>query len=183
MIIFVFRKNGRYLIKFSFVRWTDFVGYNNSRYEGRKAIHICVFPEELWMEVHNTVQEKGTTEDEMAGWHHWLNGRESEWTLGVGDGQGGLACCDSWGRKESDMTEWLIWSDLMVESEEELKSLLMKMKEVSEKAGLKLNIQKTKIMASGPISTWQIDGEQWKQWQTLFLGLQNHCGWWRQPWN
>ena len=51
----------------------------------------------------------------------------------------------------------------MVESEEELKSLLMKMKEVSEKAGLKLNIQKTKIMASGPISTWQIDGEQWKQ--------------------
>ena len=43
-------------------------------------------------------EEKGTTEDEMAGWHHWLNGRESEWTPGVGDGQGGLACCDSWGR-------------------------------------------------------------------------------------
>ena len=42
---------------------------------------------------------KGTTEDEMAGWHLWLDGRESEWTLGVGDGQGGLACCDSWGRK------------------------------------------------------------------------------------
>jgi len=50
-------------------------------------------------------EEKGMTEDEMAGWHHWLNGRESEWTLGVGDGQGGLACCDSWGRKESDTTE------------------------------------------------------------------------------
>ena len=47
----------------------------------------------------------------MAGWHHWLDGRESEWTLGVGDGQGGLACCNSWGRKESDMTEQLIWSD------------------------------------------------------------------------
>jgi len=57
-------------------------------------------------------EEKGTTEDEMAGWHHWLDGRESEWTPGVGDGQGGLACCDSWGRKESDMTERLIWSDL-----------------------------------------------------------------------
>ena len=57
-------------------------------------------------------QEKGTTEDEMAGWHHWLDGRESEWTPGVGDGQGGLACCNSWGRKELDMTEWLIWSDL-----------------------------------------------------------------------
>ena len=50
----------------------------------------------------------------MAGWHHWLNGCESEWTPGVGDGQGGLACCDSWGRKESDTTERLIWSDLML---------------------------------------------------------------------
>ena len=47
------------------------------------------------------------TEDDMAGWHHGLDGRESEWTLGVGDGQGGLACCDSWGRKESDTTERL----------------------------------------------------------------------------
>ena len=49
----------------------------------------------------------------MAGWHQWLDGRESEWTPGVGDGQGGLVCCDSWGRKKSDMTErliWLIWS-------------------------------------------------------------------------
>ena len=55
-------------------------------------------------------EEKGTTEDEMAGWHHWLDGRESEWTPGVGDGQGGLACCDSWGRKESDMTERLNWT-------------------------------------------------------------------------
>ena len=56
-------------------------------------------------------EEKGMTEDEMAGWHHRLDRRESEWTLGVGDGQGGLACCNSWGRKESDMTKWLIWSD------------------------------------------------------------------------
>ena len=52
-------------------------------------------------------EEKGTTEDEMAGWHHGLDGRESEGTPGVGDGQGGLACCDSWGRKGSDMTERL----------------------------------------------------------------------------
>ena len=57
-------------------------------------------------------EEKGMTEDEMAGWHHWLNGRESEWTPGVGDGQGGLACCDSWGRKESDTTEGLNWTEL-----------------------------------------------------------------------
>ena len=49
-------------------------------------------------------EEKGTTEDEMAGWHHWLDGREPEWTQVVDDGQGGLACCDSWGRKELDTT-------------------------------------------------------------------------------
>ena len=58
---------------------------------------------------------------------------------------------------------------LMAESEEELKRLLMKVKEEREKAGLKLNIQKTKIMASGPITSWQIDGKQWKQWETLFF--------------
>ena len=50
---------------------------------------------------------KGTTEDEMVGWHHRLNGHLFEWTPGVGDGQGGLACCNSWGRKESDTTEGL----------------------------------------------------------------------------
>ena len=66
---------------------------------------------------------------------------------------------------------------LMAESEEELKSLLMKVKEESEKVGLNLNIQTTKIMASGPITSWQI-GKQWKQWLILFLGgLQNHCRW------
>ena len=58
-------------------------------------------------------EEKGTTENEMAGWHHWLDGREFEWTPGVGGGQGGLACCDSWGHKESDTTEWLNWTELM----------------------------------------------------------------------
>ena len=57
-------------------------------------------------------EEKRTTEDEIAGWHHWLDGRESGWTPGVGDGQGGLACCDSWGRKESGMTEQLNWTEL-----------------------------------------------------------------------
>ena len=59
----------------------------------------------------------------------------------------------------------------MAESEEGLKSLLIKVKEESEKAGLKLNIQKTKIMSSGPITSWQIDGKQWKQWLTLFFGV------------
>ena len=56
-------------------------------------------------------EEKGMTEDEMAGWHHWLDGHESGWTPGVGDGQGGLACCDSWGLKESDTTERLNWTE------------------------------------------------------------------------
>ena len=57
-------------------------------------------------------KKKGTTEDEMAGWHHRLNGHEFEWTLGDGDGQGGLVCCNSWGCKESDMTERLNWIEL-----------------------------------------------------------------------
>ena len=57
-------------------------------------------------------EEKGMTEDETVGWHHWLDGRESEWTPGVGDGQGGLACCDSWGCKELDTTERLNWTEL-----------------------------------------------------------------------
>ena len=56
-------------------------------------------------------EEKGTTEDEMAGWHHWIDGHEFEWTLGVDNGQGGLACCSLWGRKESEPSDWteLIW--------------------------------------------------------------------------
>ena len=67
---------------------------------------------------------------------------------------------------------------LMAESEEELKSLLMKVKEESEKVGLNLNIQKTKIMASGPITPWEIDGETAKTVSRLyFLGLQHHCRW------
>ena len=66
---------------------------------------------------------------------------------------------------------------LMAASKEELKSLLMKVKEESEKVGLKLNIQKTKIMASGPITSWQIDEEKAETVTLYFLGLQNHCGW------
>ena len=65
----------------------------------------------------------------------------------------------------------------MTESEEELKSLLMKVKEESEKVGLKLNIQKTKIMASGPITSWEIDGETGNSVGLYFFGVQNHCRW------
>ena len=70
---------------------------------------------------------------------------------------------------------------LVAESEEELKSLLMRVKEESEKSGLEFNIQKTKIMASGPITSWQIDGETVRDF--IFGGLQNHFIWCMQPWN
>ena len=81
----------------------------------------------------------------------------------------------------------LIYADdttLMAESVEELKSLLMKVKEESEKVGLKLKIQKTKIMASSPITSWEIDGETVETVSDfIFFNLQNHCRWWLQPWN
>ena len=73
---------------------------------------------------------------------------------------------------------------LMAESKEELKSLLMKVKEESEKVGLKFNIQKAKIMTSIPITSWQIDGETVETvTDFIFLGSKNHCRWWLQPWN
>ena len=73
---------------------------------------------------------------------------------------------------------------LVAESEEELKILLMKVKEESEKVGLKLNIQKTKIMVFGPITPWEIDGETVETVSDfIFLGSKNHCIWWLQPWN
>ena len=73
---------------------------------------------------------------------------------------------------------------LLAESEEELNNLLMKVKEESEKFGLKLNIQKRKTMASGPITSWQVDGETMETvTDFIFRGLKNHCRWWLQPWN
>ena len=59
-------------------------------------------------------EEKGMAEDEMVGWHHWLNGHGFGWIPGIGNGQGGLACCGSWSHKESDTTEWLNWTELNV---------------------------------------------------------------------
>ena len=69
-------------------------------------------------------EEKGTTEDEMAGWYHWLNRHGFGWTPGVGDRQGGLACCGSWGCKESDMTEWLNWTKTMTTAYGNIPNLL-----------------------------------------------------------
>ena len=76
-------------------------------------------------------EEKGTTEDEMVGWHHQLDGHGFGWTLGVGDGQGGLACCDSWGRKESDMTERLNWTELKDASNKKLYIVWLHLYEIS----------------------------------------------------
>ena len=87
------------------------------------------------------------------------------WNARLGEAQAGIKIA---GRNINNL-RYTDDTTLMAESEEELKSLLMKVKEESEKAGLKLNIQKTKIMASGPITSWQMNGK-WKQWETLFLG-------------
>ena len=85
-------------------------------------------------------------------------------------------------RRNINNLRYADYTTLMAESEEALKSLLMKVKEESEKVGWKLNIQKTKIMASSPITSWQIDGETVETVADYFGGLQNHCRW-LQPWN
>ena len=72
-----------------------------------------------------TAGEEGGNRGWMAGWHHWLDGHEFEWTLGVGDGQRGLACCDSWGRKKSDTTEQLNWTELMQKPKSLEKTLIL----------------------------------------------------------
>ena len=74
-------------------------------------------------------EEKGMTEDEMVGWHHQLDGYGFGWTPGVGDGQGGLVCCGSWGRKESDTTEWLNWTELNCRLQGILNLILWKLRE------------------------------------------------------
>ena len=100
------------------------------------------------------------------------------WNAGLVEAQAGIKIS---GRIISNL-RFADDTTLMAESEEELKSLLMKVKEESEKAGLKLNIQKM-IIASNPITSWQIDGETMETMTDYLLGLQNHCRWWLKPWN
>ena len=100
------------------------------------------------------------------------------WNAGLGETQAGIKIA---GRSINNI-RYVDKTTIMAESEEELKSLLMKVKEESEKAGLNLRIQETKIMASGPITSRQIDGETMETVRLSFLGLQNHCRWWLQPW-
>ena len=100
------------------------------------------------------------------------------WNTGLDEAQAGIKIA---GRNISNL-RYADDTTFMAESEE-LKNLLMKVKEESEKVGLKLDIQKTKIMASGPIPSWEIDGETVETVRDYFLGLQNYCKWWLQPWN
>ena len=101
------------------------------------------------------------------------------WNAGLDETQAGIKIT----RRNTNNLRYADDTTLMAESEEELKSLLMKVKEDSEKFGLKLNIQKTKIMASGPIISWQIDGKSMEAVSDYFHGLQSHCRWWLQPWD
>ena len=98
------------------------------------------------------------------------------WNARLDEAQAGIKIS---GRSISNL-KYAYDTALMEESKEELKSLLMKVKEESEKVGLKLNIQKPNVMASGPITSWQIDGETVADYCS---GLQNHFRWWLQPWN
>ena len=101
------------------------------------------------------------------------------WNAGLDEAQAGIKIA----RRNINNLRYADNTTLMAESEEDLKSLLMKVKDESEKAGLKVNIQKTKIMTSGPITSWWIEGGKVETDIFLFLGLQNHCGWWLQTWN
>ena len=102
------------------------------------------------------------------------------WNAGLDKSQAGVKTA----RRNVNNLRYADGPIVMAESKEELKSLLMKVKEESGKAGLKLNVQKTKIITSGPIISWQIDGQRNENnGRFYFLGLQNHCRWWLQPWN
>ena len=103
------------------------------------------------------------------------------WNIGLDEAQAGIKIA----RRNINNLRYTDDTTLMAKSEEKLKSLLMKVKKESAKAGLQLNIQKTKIMASGPHTSWQIGGwgSNGNSDRLYFLGLQNHFRWWLQPWN
>ena len=94
----------------------DFFGRNDAKAETSSTLATSCEElthwERLWCWEGLGAGGEGDNEDEMAGWHHWLDGCEFEWIPGDGDGQGGLACCDSWGHKELETTEWLNWTEL-----------------------------------------------------------------------
>ena len=116
-------------------------------------------------------------------WSPWLFNLYAEyimWNAGLDEAQAGIKIA----RRNINNLRYADDTTLMAESNKELKSLLMKIKEDSEHVVLKLNIQKTKIMASGPITSWEVDGATVEIVSDFyFFELQNHCRWWLQPWN
>ena len=123
---------------------------------------------------------KGIRQDYiLSPWLFNLYAEYMMWNAGLDDAQAGIKIA---GRNINKLRH-ADDTTLIAESEEELRSLLVKVKEESEKVGFKLNIQKTKIMASGPIASWQIDGETMESDRLYFGGLQKYCSWWLQPWN
>ena len=108
-----------------------------------------------------------------------LHAKYIMWNAGLDEAQAGIKIA----RGNINNLRYADDITIMAEGEEELISLLMKVKEESEKVGLKFNIQKIKIMASGPITSWQIDGQTGNNERLYFGGLQNRCRWWLQPWN
>ena len=107
-----------------------------------------------------------------------LNAEYIMWNAGLDEAQDGIKIS----RRHINSLRYADDTTFMAESKEELKSLLMKVKEESGKVGLKLNIQKTKIIASSPITSWHRWGNNGNSDRLYFLGLQNHCGWWLKPW-
>ena len=102
------------------------------------------------------------------------------WNAGIAEAYAGIKIA----RRNTNNLRYADDTTLTAESKEELKSLLVKVKEESEKVGLKLNIQKTRIMTSGPFTSWEIDGEAVETVSDFILGgLQNHCRWWLELWN
>ena len=101
------------------------------------------------------------------------------WNAGLDEAQAGIKISE----RNINNLRYADDTTVMTDSNEELKSLLMRVKGESEEASLKLNIQKIKSMESGPITSWQIDGATMETVTDYFLGLQNHCGQWLQPWN
>ena len=101
------------------------------------------------------------------------------WNAGLDEAQAGIKTA----RRHINNLKYADDTTLMAENEKELKSCLIKVKEESEKTGLKLNIQKTKVMVSGPITSWQTDEETMETDRLYFIGLQNHYRWWLQPWS
>ena len=106
---YTFRKLNKFILIENIVHWKDWCwswDSNTLAIWCKELTHLKRHAGKDWGQ-----EEKGMTEDEMVGWHHRLNGHGFAWTLGVGDGQGGLVCCSSWSHKELDMTEWLNWTE------------------------------------------------------------------------